>query len=78
MDRGETGKGTSCCGCLKIASQSPVSSFVIESFSHQNVPTDNNIREGFIENTVSVLGRDKVYTVRFSPPPEGVPEGGGL
>ena len=24
---------------------------------------------------VSVLGRDKGYTVKYSPPPEGVPEG---
>ena len=25
--------------------------------------------------TVSVLGRDKIYTVKYNPLPEGVPEG---
>ena len=28
-----------------------------------------------VHYTVSVLGRDKGYTVKYSPPPEGVPEG---
>ena len=26
-------------------------------------------------NTVSVLGREEGYTVKYTPPPEGVPEG---
>ena len=26
-------------------------------------------------HTVSILGRDKGYTFKYSPPPEGVPEG---
>ena len=30
------------------------------------------------ENYVSVLGRDEGYTVKYSPLPEGTPEGGGL
>ena len=25
--------------------------------------------------TVSVLGREEVYTVKYTPPPDGVPEG---
>ena len=29
-------------------------------------------------DTVSVLGRDEGYTVKYSPPPEGTPKGGGL
>ena len=29
-------------------------------------------------HTLSVLGRDKGYTVKYSPLPEGTPEGGGL
>ena len=31
-----------------------------------------------VRETVSVLGRDEGYTVKYSPPPEGTPKGEGL
>ena len=31
-----------------------------------------------IVDTVSILGRDKGYTVKYTPSPEGVPKGQGV
>ena len=31
-----------------------------------------------LRRSVSVLGQDEGYTVKYSPPPEGTPEGGQL